>query len=588
MPKTVIKTVKSSLGDYSSLSAFESGERRDLTSADEIAAAECYAFPDTTGVTFASANWTTDSTRYVRIYTPLSERHRGRWSTGAYRLDGSRDWFGMLRVQCDARIDGLQVKNTNTTNACLGIDAISVCGTLHVINSIVVGNDTASDSKGISMPAASNTQFYCINNVVYGFDDGITMYQNNNGQTVVYYNNTVDCTGTDFYAANYGTTPTLSMYNNISQGSGTGYGANMDSFDTFVHDSNISLDTSSPDSAYRQKTVTFAGLPDGDYHIAISDTEARGRGVDLSGDSYYPFNADVDGHRRYGLWDIGADQYSQKPDVRRGPIIIVPKYAAIPDYRYKPPRSMFARGPHECHPSFRSIWDGLTVAWMFMEPGGESDGDPVPEFFGQNPLALNVSFGSVTYVLGDRGLACRCDSASGNQGGLDGTLVGRAIPDQAVGGTHAFYGKIIQWADSDTNFLDSTPVAGNGGIGFRSMSTPSSTMRWVGTNSSDSIVWDCQTATGVPTAGETDLWCGTWDVATTDAYIYKSGVVVASDTSWAASPAGTFANFDVHTGGGGDDKMFDYYYIAFWNRPLTPGEAVLLGAHPFGPFWRWA
>jgi len=72
---------------YTSLSAWEAGEQRDLTATDEIAVARIegvWTNPDTTAVTIDG--WTTDATRYIRIYTTLEARHGGVWSDAKYRL----------------------------------------------------------------------------------------------------------------------------------------------------------------------------------------------------------------------------------------------------------------------------------------------------------------------------------------------------------------------------------------------------------------------------------------------------------------------------------------------------------------------
>src|SRR3989338_10070796 len=55
---------------YTSLSAWEAAENRNLTVTNEIAVARIegtWTNPDTTAVTIDG--WTTDATRYIRIYT---------------------------------------------------------------------------------------------------------------------------------------------------------------------------------------------------------------------------------------------------------------------------------------------------------------------------------------------------------------------------------------------------------------------------------------------------------------------------------------------------------------------------------------
>jgi hypothetical protein len=69
MPTVITKTVKSSLGDYSSVSAGEAGVQTlyssNFVTADVQVDLECYNFSDTTAVIVDGT--TTDATRYLRV-----------------------------------------------------------------------------------------------------------------------------------------------------------------------------------------------------------------------------------------------------------------------------------------------------------------------------------------------------------------------------------------------------------------------------------------------------------------------------------------------------------------------------------------
>jgi len=68
MPTEVVKTIRASGGDYSTLSGFLSGEGRDLTATDEIAVAEVYNdWATGLGDRFFGSGFTTDHTRYVIV-----------------------------------------------------------------------------------------------------------------------------------------------------------------------------------------------------------------------------------------------------------------------------------------------------------------------------------------------------------------------------------------------------------------------------------------------------------------------------------------------------------------------------------------
>ena len=67
MPTEVVHTIRASGGDYTSLSAWQTAQKRDLVADDEIAVAECY--DDWTGNGLSEDilidGWTTDSTRHI-------------------------------------------------------------------------------------------------------------------------------------------------------------------------------------------------------------------------------------------------------------------------------------------------------------------------------------------------------------------------------------------------------------------------------------------------------------------------------------------------------------------------------------------
>ena len=82
MTTTVTKTVKSSGGDYSSISAWHTGQVGDNVSRDTIQEAQLFSYHDTTPVSFSG--WTTDATRYCRIFTDATARHAGYWDTSKF------------------------------------------------------------------------------------------------------------------------------------------------------------------------------------------------------------------------------------------------------------------------------------------------------------------------------------------------------------------------------------------------------------------------------------------------------------------------------------------------------------------------
>jgi hypothetical protein len=281
MPTVQTITVRSGgLGDYSSLSAAEAGEQANLVTGDVQLDIECYAFADTTAVTVDG--WTTDATRYVRIFTPTAERHDGKWDTSAYRLYVSGATFGNLLSLAEdyTRVEGIQVRNDSNFNrgvdstgtgvlldSCLvllpavvdGYDGVKQSGgSLTVRNCVVLGGGGTS---GINAAAADNC-------TVVGWGNGFNVATARN----CYSGNN---TGSDF---NGGSLTTCASEDATGTGGLTGV-------------------------AY--STANFTSVTGGseDLHL-VSGSALRGVGTDLSG----TFTEDIDGDTR-SAWDIGADEF---------------------------------------------------------------------------------------------------------------------------------------------------------------------------------------------------------------------------------------------------------------------------------------
>lgn len=69
---------------------------------------------------------------------------------------------------------------------------------------------------------------------------------------------------------------------------------------------NLSLDGTSPQENFRERTVEFVDAQNSNYELAPWDTSAVGQGADLSAISQYPFAVDLRMEPRQSPWDIGA------------------------------------------------------------------------------------------------------------------------------------------------------------------------------------------------------------------------------------------------------------------------------------------
>jgi hypothetical protein len=317
MPTTITKTVKTSGGDYTSLSAWEAGEQADLPTLDQISVAECYAMDDTAAVTLDG--WTTDATRYIRIYAPSSERHPGKWDTGKYRKTNAAGPLVTI-LENYVRMEGLQLHRTGNPSVDDGIVWIGADNAtdIRILGCVIRGNNNASGNyssgvqwkfqgiptkvivanciiydigpggfkcSGIWNQSDVVNSLYAYNNTFQNLNDGIGL---NSANTAIAKNNlfsscTTACTGTFAAGTDYNATNNASMNYTV-----TGAGNTHDRL---------------------SQTFQFANEAGDDFHLLSSDTGAKDGGVDLSGDADYAFSDDVDGQARTGTWDIGADEY---------------------------------------------------------------------------------------------------------------------------------------------------------------------------------------------------------------------------------------------------------------------------------------
>lgn len=286
MASEIIKTVKPSGGDYTSLSAWEAGEQRNLVSADEIAIAECYSMQDTTETVIDG--WTTDATRYIRIYTPTSERHDGKWNSSKYRLEISTPANAIYIKENYVRIDGLQIKLTLSAATYMGILVNTFTGSneIRISNNIIQGvfSGTATTCRGIRINTA-DAVVKIWNNILYDWLRDSVFFaaiQISTCTTADLYNNTV-------YNCDYG----------YLRNGGTVTATNCGAADC-AHPFTGAISQTTCSSS----TPTFEDEGGDDFHLASSDTTWKDQGT--SGQPYG--DPDIDGDTRGATWDIGADE----------------------------------------------------------------------------------------------------------------------------------------------------------------------------------------------------------------------------------------------------------------------------------------
>jgi len=300
-----------------------------LVSADVILNIPCYydTGADTTTVTISG--WTTDATRYIKIYTPYntstecnqSQRHNGKWDDAKYRLEISTATYFIVISNPNVLIEGIQGKRTaavtnNGQGGFLIYNAGSGCD-IRISNNILVGNTSASSYGNVAIEIYDDANSYqsgtakAWNNIIYDFKNSsggpvaMSVYDAQGNFTLYAYNNTVQ-------NCNYGYTRssgggTFVAKNNIAQDCTDGFNGTFDASSNY-NLSDIASDAPGANSR-NSTTVTFVDKANKDFHLASTDTGALNYGTDLSADANLALSDDIDAQTRSGAWDIGADEY---------------------------------------------------------------------------------------------------------------------------------------------------------------------------------------------------------------------------------------------------------------------------------------
>ena len=292
-------------GDYTSLAAWESAMQKDLVTADEISVAKCRC-------TGGSANtgqvvidgWTTDATRYIKIWTDPSEgyRHLGKWTTGNYfRVEFSSAGSGTSAIDLReeyVRVHGIQIKQTTTAavNQYALITRVTAGGSYYQLaDCILWGVQTAGTLYGINANDTDITSMDIWNCVAYGFNGaGYLGYRTN-----IYNSTFYNCGGQGIRdLGNECVVKNCAVFNNAD-----------DFYGTFSLISNCASDDgdgTNPVTPSNWNTV-FTDAANGDFHLLSTGTELIGAGLNDPGSGLY--SNDIDGVARTTTWDIGADEY---------------------------------------------------------------------------------------------------------------------------------------------------------------------------------------------------------------------------------------------------------------------------------------
>jgi len=288
--------------DYTSVNTFETDTDNALVTLTTSPVLECYtgAAPYDVAVSFSGA---TSNATYFRTVRPApGHKHDGTASTGVRFACTGVVSGASFRIDEDfTQLQDLVIRGTyNSTGTCI---AVQLVGVTTVVGLII---DTATNSgggKGMGIQTTSDGgPYYVINCLAYGCrDEAITLGAN--GTSFCY-----NCTGVNSSygirvpSANIATVKNcLCSGNSVEDFEG---GSTVTEDSTHVVTSDAS--TPMPANSFTNRTFTFVNAGANDFHLAAGDSGARGQGTDLSGDSAYAFNDDLDG-TEIGTWSIGSD-----------------------------------------------------------------------------------------------------------------------------------------------------------------------------------------------------------------------------------------------------------------------------------------
>lgn len=278
----------------------------DLVSLSQVLTVE-FIGTGSVSTTCTLAGWTTNSTRSILLnnLNMTSTVYSG----------------GVLNVQVPnvTLREATLIKDGATDTTILSVSSAAVAN-FTLERSIISHAAGYSRDAGLNMVAIGSAVGASVtirNNIFYDYKHSagaalyfgldVTSTYNINNNTVANSSGVGIQTAVDAGAA-IGTT--INFYNNISTlNTGNDYTLSNGSA-TFNSDKNISEDTTSPNAAYRSKTITFIDEPNNDYHLNTAESDA----IDLA-DTIGSFANDYDNDARPqgSAWDIGADEVAATP-----------------------------------------------------------------------------------------------------------------------------------------------------------------------------------------------------------------------------------------------------------------------------------
>lgn len=294
----------------------ESASRTNLVSRDELLKLDCAggvdAFPSSVLPSF-----TTDTTRYVWIYSAPENSHRGIWDTSKYAIVSAGNISVVINIDNipNLQFEGIQIENRSTNGvwSIFGLsNAVLQDRTLDMHRCFlrsISGSGNAGSALNMQYIIRKSTQI--TNTIIQGaFGTAITIgYAQSGSRNSIMYNNTLYGCVSGTLLNNNETQAAFHLKNNIISSIGPSY--TTASTSNITSSNNISSDDTSPNIQFRNMVPSFVSTISSSLNLQLSDNDtiAKDRGASLVNDSIYPFSTDIANNprpQRFSSWDIGA------------------------------------------------------------------------------------------------------------------------------------------------------------------------------------------------------------------------------------------------------------------------------------------
>ena len=336
MPTIVTHSIiQDGSGDYTTVQGWETGEQRNLVSADEIEHGIIQGtWPSAETGELIVDGWSSDATRYIILEATGSSRHNGTFETGsawAIEFTGAPSTFGVVFVEDNHWVDliGLQVSlkdNPNGSKAPYATGTGNSFGLRLRMDSCIArqdGNEADANYSGLFLEGTVQLRnCLCFHINPTGFwarGWGWVSAVEGAEQNLAYNCTAIGFKGDSSLASGFyinTQTDDVLIINCIASGtegrafldnpgSGIASGSDFNAADKAIDAGARGV------NSRESQSFTFVDALNNDFHLASGDTGAKGFGRDPSGMPVQSFTDDIDGDTRSAPFDIGMDEFTE-------------------------------------------------------------------------------------------------------------------------------------------------------------------------------------------------------------------------------------------------------------------------------------